>query len=332
MDEKEIQAIDKENMLQVLKDFPLQVKKGWSLAGETKVAGNVDKIVVTGMGGSCLPGEILISYLHDFKIPVFLNKDYSLPSYIDANTLVFAISYSGNTEETINAIKEARKKNARIILMASGGKLKKIAEEQKLAFIEVPGGLQPRFSYGYLFLVLLRVLQNSSLIEKQDAAVERTIETLRKDIFKERAEELAEKLIGKVPLIYSSDRMRAVSYKWKINFCENTKVLAFSNVFPEMNHNEINGFVNLKGDYHVIIIKDEEDHPRIQKRMDVFKELIKQRGVEVTEIGLSGPNRLAKILSAIYIGDWVSFFLAIKYKQDPTPVKMIEDFKKKMAE
>tara|TARA_Y100000310_G_scaffold344420_2_gene457091 strand:- start:4513 stop:5511 length:999 start_codon:yes stop_codon:yes gene_type:complete len=331
MDEKEIQNIDKDNMYQVLKDFPLQIQQGWNIAEKIKVTGKPKNIVVTGMGGSCLPGEILKSYLPDYDIPIFLNKNYFLPSYVGRDSLVFVISYSGNTEETVNALSEARKKGAQIVVIASGGKLKKIADEHKLTLVEVPSGLQPRFAYGYLFLVILRIMQNSGMIENQDEDVKKTVVVLRKDIFKERAEELAEKLIDKIPIIYSSTSLRAVSYKWKINFNENTKILAFQNVFPELNHNEMNGYTHLKGNFHVIIIKDDEDYIRTKKRMTIFKSIVKQRGVETTEIGLSGPNRLSKMISAIYIGDLVSFFLAIKYKQDPTPVQIIEEFKKKLV-
>jgi glucose/mannose-6-phosphate isomerase len=332
MEEARIKEVDKENMHQVLKEFPIQIQKGWQLAENIKITDKISKIVVAGMGGSCLPGEILQSYVEDFSIPIFLNRDYSIPGFIDDETLFFAISYSGNTEETVDALRAAKKKNARIIVVASGGKMKKLAEEMELTYIEVPSGLQPRFAYGYLFLILLRILQNSNLVDSQDDWVSKTAEVVRKDIFKERAEDLSEKLLDKIPIIYTSDRMKAVAYKWKINFNENTKIPAFYNVFPELNHNEMNGFVNLNGNYHVIIIKDENDHERIKKRMDIFKELVKQRGVEVTEIGLSGPNRLAKIMSAIYIGDWVSFFLAIRKKLDPTPVKLVEDFKGKLVE
>jgi glucose/mannose-6-phosphate isomerase len=332
MEESRITAVDKEDMHQVLKEFPIQIQKGWQLAENIKITDKISKIVVAGMGGSCLPGEILQSYVEDFSIPIFLNRDYSIPGFIDDETLFFVISYSGNTEETVDALRAAKKKNARIIVVASGGKMKKLAEEMELTYIEVPSGLQPRFAYGYLFLILLRILQNSNLVDSQDDWVSKTAEVLHKDIFKEHAEDLSEKLLDKIPIIYTSDRMKAVAYKWKINFNENTKIPAFYNVFPELNHNEMNGFVNLNGNYHVIIIKDENDHERIKKRMDIFKELVKQRGVEVTEIGLSGPNRLAKIMSAIYIGDWVSFFLAIRKKLDPTPVKLVEDFKGKLVE
>ncbi|MDP7115693.1 MAG: bifunctional phosphoglucose/phosphomannose isomerase [Candidatus Woesearchaeota archaeon] len=331
MEEKEIKEIDKEDMYQVLKDFPLQIQKGWNLAKDVSAKDEFDKVMVSGMGGSCLPGEILKSYLDDFSMPIILNKDYSLPAFTNEKTLLFLISYSGNTEETINAFREAQKKLAKIIVISSGGKLKKLAEEQQITYVEVPEGLQPRFSYGYMFLVVLRILQNCNVIENQDKAVEKTVETLRKDIFKESAEELSEKLVDKIPVIYSSANLRAVSYKWKINFNENSKIPAFSNVFPELNHNEMNGYVHVSGSYHVIIIKDDSDYVRTRKRMDIFKELVKQRGVEVTEIGLSGPNKLAKLISAIYIGDWVSFFLAMKRKEDPTPVKLIEEFKEKLV-
>jgi len=322
--------IDTCNMKSVLEDFPLQIEKGFELGGNVKVENDIDKIIVTGMGGSALAGEILRAYF-DIKIPIFVNKDYVLPESVNSKTLVFAISYSGNTEETISSYRNALRKGTRIVVIASGGKLDILARKQSIPYINIPRGIQPRMAYGYLFFSILRALQNSGIIDSVESDLRVLIKTLQKDIFREKGEELAELLVGKTPLIYSSQKMYAVAYKWKINFNENSKIHAFCNVFPEMNHNEILGYTKVTEDYYVIILKNDEDHQRIKIRMDATKELIKKKKVPVTEIGITGANHLSKIFSGIYIGDWVSYYLALKNGVDPTPVDIIEEFKKKIA-
>ena len=324
--------IDKHNMYSVLEKFPQQISDGYRLGEYIKVDGEVDRIIITGMGGSALPGDLLKAYLGVyFKIPVIVNKGYELPEYITSKTLVFAISYSGNTEETINAYRIAIRKNCHLVSISAGGKLEVLSEKQKIPHIQIPSGLQPRQALGYLFFSMLRVLVNSKIISNVSEEVEKTAENLGKDIFREKARELSNKLVDKIPLIYCSDRLQIIAYRWKINFNENTKIHAFSNVIPEMNHNEIIGFTNLKGNYHAIILRDEDDNIRIKKRIKITKELIKKKNVPVTEIALTGSSFLNKAFSAIYIGDWASYFLALKYKTDPTPVPVIEELKKEMG-
>jgi glucose/mannose-6-phosphate isomerase len=322
---------DKEDMMAVLDGFHDQVDDGYDLAGSLAVEGPIDKIMISGMGGSALAGEILHSYM-DSKIPIFLNKEYDLPEFVDSKTLIFASSYSGNTEETIQAYRHAIRKGCKIVVITSGGKLDILAKKNGHKAIMIPRGFQPRMTYAYMFFAILRVLANSKIIDDPRPEVESLANTLKSSVFKEKAEELADVLVGKIPIIYTSQRMHAVGYKWKINFNENTKIHAFSNVFPELNHNEILGYTDVLGDFHTIILRNDQDHQRIQLRMDVTKGIIKEKGVQVTEIGLTGSNHLSKIFSGIYIGDWVSYFLAIKNKRDPTPVAIIEDLKKKIAE
>jgi glucose/mannose-6-phosphate isomerase len=161
----------------------------------------------------------------------------------------------------------------------------------------------------------------SNHIEKLDNA-------LRAEKYAEKAQELAEQIADKIPIIYTSEKLAAAGYKWKIAFNENAKMHAFHNVYPEMNHNEINAYVNIKGKFHVIMLSNDDDHPQIRKRMKITKELYKKKGVDVTELAVKGDSLLAKLFSAIVIGDLVAFFVAIKEKVDPTPVAMVEDLKK----
>ncbi len=323
------ESIDKEDMKGLLKRFPEQVVDGYELGGKTAVE-DIDKIMIAGMGGSALSGEILLSYL-DEKIPIFINKDYTLPNFVDSHTLVFAISYSGNTEETIEAYRDAIRRGCKLVVITSGGKLDILARKNSHPLVLVPRGIQPRLTYGYIFFAILRVLANSKIIKTMEKEVTGLYATLKQDVFMKRGEELAEHLVGRIPIIYASQAMAGVAYKWKINFNENSKIHAFCNVIPEMNHNEILGYTDLNGDYYGIILKNDTDHVRVKLRMDLTKKIMKEKGVEVTEIGITGANHLSKLFSAIYIGDWVSYFLSIKNNVDPTPVKIIETLKKDLA-
>jgi len=322
--------IDKENMRQVLLDFPNQVKIGWVLGADITYT-DIENVIVSGMGGSALPGDILKCYLrHELKIPLIVSKDYFLPKFAGKNSLVFVASYSGNTEETISSLKEAARKNCKVVCIASGGKIEEHAKVHNLPFIKIPEGLQPRAAIGYMFFAMLKIIQNCKLIESKEKDVERAEKALRKDIYDELAKKLSAKLVDKIPLIYASDDLGCVAEKWKISFNENSKIHAFYNIVPEMNHNELVGYTNVKGNFHVIIIKDDEDFRRIHDRFKVMKEVIKEHDVPVTEIEIKGDCYLTKIFSAIYIGDWTSYHLALLYGTDPTPVDIVEKFKKKI--
>jgi glucose/mannose-6-phosphate isomerase len=321
-------SIDKENMKQVLKDFPEQLKHALKASENIIFKKNYRDIAILGMGGSALPGDLLKCFLPNKIIHVI--KDYHIPKFIDKETLVFVISYSGNTEETISTYREIMKTKADIVAISSGGKIEQIAKLNNNAYIKVPSGIQPRQAFGYLFFSMLGVLRQSNIINISDNEIDDLYKSLKNDIFENKSKELAFKVYGKIPLIYASSRMFIIAEKWKISFNENSKIPAFYNVFPELNHNEMNGFVNINGDYYIILIKDEEDNPAVQKRMDIFKELIKEKNIDVIEVLIKGNSLLSKIFSGMYLGDWVSYYVALLNETDPTPVKMVEDFKAKM--
>mgnify|MGYP006283649783 CR=1 FL=1 len=322
--------IDESNMYKVLEDFPNQIREGYKLAENIDIQVPVESVVVAGMGGSALPGEIMKTYV-DMDKPFHWIRNYNLPKHVNKKTLVIVISYSGNTEEALSCFRQALRIGCPVIAISSGGKLAQFAEKQDVEYIKIPRGIQPRSAYGYLFFSLLRILENSGYIEKQKDYVDKTIKMLNNNIYKDHAKKIVDKIIKKVPIIYCSEKNWSIAYKWKINFNENAKIHAFYNVFPELNHNEMLGFSHMFADYAVIIIRDEDDYFRIKKRMDITKKMIKQQDCNVVEVAIKGSCRLAKIFSAIYIGDWVSYFLALKYETDPTPVALIEEFKKQLV-
>lgn len=314
--------------------FPEHLSDAKFLGSGVKVSG-VDKVVVTGMGGSAVSGHLLHIYCAE-KAPalhVHVSKGYDVPAFTDNRTLLLAISYSGNTEETLSAVKSAMRKGAKVVAVTSGGKLKLQAEQLNKPVVEVPGGFQPRATMPYLFIPLLNVLYNSGLIPDPSSEISAAISALRGSaaIYRERAKMLAEKLVGRVPLIYSSDRMAGVAYRWKCEFNENSKIHAFSHVFPELNHNELVGFTKLNANYYAILLEDEADHRRVKERMRLTKEIIGSKGVPSTQIVVKGDQLLTRILSTVHIGDLTSVYLARLTGIDPEPVAIIEDFKKQLG-
>ena len=321
-------SFDKQDMKQVLEDFPNQLKAGLKAAEGIKLNKEYKDIAILGMGGSALPGDLLKCFYNDKAVHVI--KDYHLPKYIGKDTLIFAISYSGNTQETISSYREAMKTGADIVAISSGGKIEQIASLNKDPYIKVPSGIQPRQAFGYLFFSMLGVLRQSNIVKIDDNVIDDMYKSLQNDMYAKKSKELALKVHGKIPLIYSSNRMFIISEKWKISFNENSKIPAFYNIFPELNHNEMNGFDNLNGEYYIILIKDDEDDPAVKKRMDIFKELIKEKNIEVIEVLIKGESKISKIFSGMYMSDWISYYVALLNETDPTPVKMVEDFKDKL--
>ena len=331
---KKEDAIDKEHMIDSILSLHTQVKEGLNLAKDIRIKGKFEHVIVAGMGGSALPGLVLQNVVAPTTLKVTVVRDYELPTWADKNTLVFAVSYSGNTEEAVSAYRDALKKGCAVVALSSGGKLKELARRQKIAWIEIPKpspGFQPRAAIGYLFFCILGVLINGSFLPKMDNEIETTIRALQNTKLEEKAKDLADNLTNRIPVIYTSEKLSSAGYKWKIAFNENAKTNAYANVFSELNHNEMNGYPNAQGKLHVIFITNDDDHPRIRKRMSITKELIKKQGFPVTEIALKGRSLMTKLFSAILIGDLTAYHVALNYKTDPTPVKLIEAFKKMLG-
>lgn len=318
---------DRFNMLEVLDNFPKQCRDALTLTKGITAKGEITSIVVCGMGGSGIGGELLKICLSNEKLPVFVSKDYKVPEFVDNYSLVFAVSYSGNTEETLSAFRDAKKKNAQIVAITSGGELAKEAGK----VIKIPAGLQPRAALGYLFFPMLGVLYNSNLIDVKNTDLNEMLGLLdQKEEIKIKAEELAKKMYSKIPLIYSSELLKPVAYRWQTQINENAKYPAYHSAFSEMNHNEINAFRAMeRGKFLAILLRDEKDHPRIKKRMDICKQIMERR-IDVEDVNIKGSSLLARMFYAIYLGDYTSYYLAMRERVDPTPVEVIEWLKKQL--
>ena len=321
-------TLDSQNLLQVIKDFPNQCREALSLPKGISASGDINNIVITGMGVSAVGGDFLKIYLSDTNIPVYVNRDYKLPKFVNEKSLVFAVSYSGNTEETLSALNDAKERNAQIIGITSGGKLAEECEK----VIKIPSGLQPRAALGYTFFPILGILHNSDIVRVKNDELNEMLEILKQtDKFNDTGEELSKKLKEKIPVIYASDALGAIAFRWKTQINENAKMPAFYNVFSEMNHNEIAAYKGMDHKFAAVIIRDKFDNDRIKKRMDICKEIMGEY-VEVEEVETQGESLLARMFSAIYLGDFVSYYMALSNRVDPSPVEIIEGMKKKLVQ
>ena len=336
----EINKIDKSNMRQVIVESPNQLKKGLELVfdwylKDIKHGENFSNVVVCGIGGSVLAVEVLNAFTKT-SIPVYIHRDYGLPSVASEKSLIICISYSGNTEETLSALQEATSKKFRITCISSGGKVEKLCTNNDIPLIIIPSGIQPRCAIGYMFSALAKILINEGIIQDCTAEILETSKKLAaiNPALEKQGEKLAKKLVKKIPIVYSSNTFKAVAKIWKIKFNENSKIPAFYNYFPELNHNEMVGYTGLKKlgtkNFYVLILQDSTNHPRILKIMKLTADIIKKSGANVEVIPIQEGSLLFKIFSSLLLGDWVSYYVAIENDIDPTPVKMVEEFKELM--
>lgn len=348
MTERDIKLYDNSYMFGVLSNFGNQIEEAMSLGKALKPHDdlkNINKIIICGLGGSAIGGDLLRSYLtYEIKIPILINRNYKLPAFADENTLVIISSYSGNTEESLSSYKNAKESGCKIVCLSSGGKLVILAENENNFLIKIPRGYQPRCALGFAFFPLLILLSKLGFISDKSKEIEKTAEMIKRKSmtysnyeYKDNvAIKIAEHLFGKIPVIYSSvDILDIVNLRWRGQINENAKSLAFGNLVPEMNHNEIVGWQenpDILKRFAVVSLIDREDNPSILKRMKITLDLIQHlRGAQI-EIDGEGDSHLERIFDLIYLGDWVSFYLAILYKVDPTPVEKINFLKNKLLE
>lgn len=318
-------------MLQAIKNFPEQFSYQPRLENKNKYkpSGN---FVVLGMGGSHLAADLLLAIKPEMNIHV--HQDYGLPTWPLSrlqNYTIIANSYSGNTEEVIDGLHLALKNKLKVVVVATGGRLIKIAREKNLPYIQMPNwNIQPRQAVGLNARALLKAMNEKKLL----TASKDLSKTLSAEKYKKEGKKIADQLLNRIPIIYASRQNTCLAFTWKIKFNENTKIPAFYNVLPELNHNEMTGFdrnqwtKKLSDNFAIIYLEDKSDHQRISKRFKVIKKLYKKENLKQINLTLQGKNRWQEIFSNMLIADWASFYLAEKYHRDPDPVPMVEKFKK----
>ncbi len=343
----DIQRLDPHGMHRWISDFPYQIEDAVKIGSSAPLKLNVrgiQNIVLTGLGGSAIGGDLLRSYLaDDLKIPMVINRHYVLPEYVNRNSLVIVSSYSGNTEETIAAHKDAIKRKARVLCISTNGETEKLAKKYKTPFIKIPPGLAPRAALGYSFFPLLIALTRLRLVRPKGKEINETVQLLssKASVYGNPASpdnvpfRLAQQVKGKLPIIYSAtEHLDAVNVRWRGQIAENGKQLGFGHVLPEMNHNELVGWkvlTDLMKRMEVIFLRDRGSHARVLLREDITKKIIEQYAAGITEVWSEGTTVLARMFSLIHFGDWFSFYLALLNQEDPAPVKVIDYLKNELA-
>lgn len=344
-----ISKLDSADMLKFISEFPEQCRKAYDIGKNfetSKLNGRIENIVFAGLGGSAIGADIIRVYLQkELKLPIIVSRNYTLPGFVGKNTLLFCSSYSGNTEETLSSFEEGLKRGVNIITMGSGGKLEDLSIKNGFKHIAIPSGFPPRTALGYMSITVLVILAELGFIKDKEKDIldicSTLIELRDKEIGvdvtsdKNISKQLACKLYGRYCIIYgTSDSTEAAATRWRGQLAENSKSLSSSHILPEMNHNEIVGWEFprevLKG-FGVVILYDKDDHVRMMKRIEISKNIIRKSGAEIFELERKGPSLLARLFSLIYIGDFVSFYLAILNNIDPTPVKNVDYLKRELV-
>ncbi len=294
-----------------------------------------DSIVACGMGGSAIAGEIVGAWLSErLSIPFITNRNYQIPSFVSKNTLIFALSYSGNTYETINMVEEAFERGAKIIAISSGGALQSIVEEKGGHFIDIPSGLQPRAALGYLVSAMASTMKSLKIYDPDVEIISTSsfMKDLRERLTPSRkyedneAKKIAAQIVDTVPVIYSYGSYIYAANRWHTQINENSKLLSFYGALTEMNHNEIVGWNDSAEGFSAVFLRGNES--RILSTVVEFtKEVIKKNGGKVIDVRAEGERSLEKMFSLIYKGDFVSYYLSILRGVDPTPVDVISALK-----
>lgn len=311
-----------------------QIRTSLEVNKAVRVEGKFDAIVLAGMGGSGHPGDLL-NALHLPSVPLFVHRDYDVPRLHATNPLVICSTYSGNTEETLSAYAAAKQAGYTLLVNTSGGKLKEWAERDGVPVVTIDfPDMQPRHTLFASFVGLATALKNSGLADDITSDLLRVADVLDQVLpsLEEPARALAQQLRGVTPVFTSGPLLSFAAKNFKIQTNENVKTPAFWNEFPELNHNEMVGFTQPQAKFHVVMLRDTDDHPRNQARMDVTSELYKKWGVAVSDFHVQGQTLLEKIFYAVAFGLWTTYYLAEEYSIDPVPVAGVEDFKKRLVE
>ena len=343
--------LDSEDVLGAVERFAEQCREAWTLglaATGLPDATDVSSVAVLGMGGSGVSGDVVASVVEPrLPHPLRTVKGYGpLPGWVGRNTLVFAVSYSGSTEETLAAFAEAQDRGARSVAVSSGGPLADMAKESGVAHISIPSGLQPRASLGYLTFPILAVLDKVELIPPLGEDVDEAVEVVRELASRcarsvpsadNPAKDLASRIVGRIPFVYGQEGLSATAaYRFKCDLNEYGKTPSAWHFFPELNHNEIVGWNRLddvtREKCVAVLLRDVEEHPRIAVRVAITRRLIEEHLADVVEVRARGRSPLARILSLIFVTQMAAIYVGLSYGIDPGPVEVIQRLKAELAQ
>ncbi len=344
-----INNIDKSGMLRTVLSFPEQIEDSIRIAKDADISLNgrvIDNIVVSGMGGSAISGDIIQSWLRDsIDIPIFVNRDYNLPKWVDKNTFAIFLSYSGNTEETINSFDDACSRGSFCMAISSGGLIKERCLKRSCSYLKIPSGFQPRAATAYLLFPTIKMLEvigilSSSISNDLNEVVEVTkiIRDANKiDVSenKSKAKNIAKSIYRYLPNIYGWNYFAPIAKRWRTQLNENSKIIARDDVVSECNHNDIVGWSfnpDVSKNSVCILLRDKNNEPmQITKRFEFMRRLFEEVADDIIEVDAIGNSLLARMISVMYVGDLVSVYLAILRGVDPTPVDVITKLKRELS-
>ncbi|MCL5266182.1 MAG: bifunctional phosphoglucose/phosphomannose isomerase [Chloroflexi bacterium] len=342
----QLRQIDREGMIDRIAELPRQCLDAWNIAQKVTLPADysvVDGVVVLGMGGSAIGGDLVRTLIADeLKVPMQVVRDYDLPAFVGPNTLVVASSYSGSTEETITAFNGAIARKSKVLAITTGGKIKDMAQRMSFPLVVFDYKAQPRAALGFSFVLLLGVLQKLGLVSEVrglDEAVQ-VMERSRarmepaQPAASNPAKQMAQRIHGRLPIVYGGGLLSEVARRWKGQMNENSKAWSYFEVMPELNHNAVVGYEfpkDLASKLVVIFLDSNLIHPRTRLRYRITQDILTKRGVSFEVVEAEGTSPLAQMMSSIYVGDYVSYYLAILNRVDPTPVDVISYLKQELA-
>jgi len=323
---------------QLISDFPAHLQQALTIAQTTQLKPTqkaIHNVLITGLGGSGIGGSIVADLVAPLcSVPVVVNKDYMIPAFVGETTLVLVCSYSGNTEETLSALSHAQQKGAMVACIASGGKVKEIAEEEGYNCLSMKGGNPPRSMFGYSFSFLLHYFKFYGLadvdvkteLEKSVALINHESSALQAE-----AKDLADQLKDTTAQILTVDGNGGIGSRWRQQLNENAKMLCWDAVIPEMNHNELVGWEGGSPQFSAIFLRNTSDYERNQKRIEIIKEIIGQKTPHVFEVWSKGETPIQRAMYLIHLGDWVSFYLSELNQVDIMDIKSIDLLKSELS-
>jgi len=335
--------LDPGGMVTFASGFPDQCRTALELALAWPLPpapAEIDRVVVAGMGGSAAGGDLLQSLA---RKPVTVIRGYETLPFVDCHTLFFAVSHSGDTEETLAAYQAARKAAALALAVTSGGRLAEAARKDGVPLCKLPGGQPPRSAFGYLSIPLLVAAQNYGALALPEGTMREVMSVLHEAAEEcspmnpspqNPAKQLALALRGRMPIIYGAQGFTAAAaFRWKTQFNENAKIPAFSYSFPEMNHNEIMGWEGVKQEdnaFAVILLRDEAESARMRARFEISKSLIKDKA-PIYEVWSRGENHLSRAMHLNYLADWVTIYSAFLRGVNPSAIQAITTLKEALS-
>jgi glucose/mannose-6-phosphate isomerase len=342
-----IRSADVQQMLVHVAALPEQCRGAWAVTQDLDLPAaykSVDKVLVAGMGGSAIGADLAAAVVADHgAIPVLVYRDYDLPAWADRRTLVIASSYSGNTEETLSVFRAAHDRGCPLVALTTGGELADLADRYGAPHVSFDYPSMPRAALGYLFVSLLGILRALGAAQDIEVDLREALAVLAAQEpllapeaprAQNRAKQLAEALLGRVPVVVAAEALAPVARRWKSQFNENSKGWAYFEILPEMNHNALSGIhypATAVDHLSVLFLCQASLHPRNRLRLEATRKVFESRGAACHEVTISGQSKLAQILSAVHLGDYISCYLALLYGTDPTAIKDIHGLKWHMS-